>query len=94
MHMILLEFGENKSAAPEFMEAHNAWIDKGFADGVFLMTGSLKSGSGIILASGENDVQMAERIALDPFVAHGVVSSRILEFDAKRTAPEFAFLKA
>ena len=40
MFVVLLKFAANKARAPELMEGHKAWIDQGFADGVFLLTGT------------------------------------------------------
>ena len=89
MHVILLKFAENKSAAPDFMEKHNAWIAKGLSEGIFQMVGSLKSGGGFILATGEDEAAIAERVDADPFVQHGIVSAEIQTVDIKRVAPQF-----
>ena len=37
MFVVLLRFSDNKDQASEFMEGHNAWIKRGFDDGVFLL---------------------------------------------------------
>jgi uncharacterized protein YciI len=39
MFVTFLRFAKNRTAAPEFMAAHNDWIAQGFADGVFLCRG-------------------------------------------------------
>jgi hypothetical protein len=41
MFITLLKFAGNRTAAPKFVAAHDEWIAKGFADGVFLCVGSL-----------------------------------------------------
>ena len=92
MHIILLKFGDNRSAAPQFMEAHNAWIAKGFADGIFHCVGSLDVGGGFILAIGNEHDVLVRRVKEDPFVANDVVTVEMHEVDVKRTSAELACL--
>ncbi len=93
MYVILLRFSENKSAAPEHMQGHNAWIKRGLDDGVFLLVGSLKPGlGGAILAHGEAPDALAARVDADPFVAENVVAAEILEIAAARSDPRLDFL--
>jgi hypothetical protein len=42
MFVVLLRFSGNKDQAAQYMESHNAWITRGFDDGVFLLTGNLQ----------------------------------------------------
>lgn len=95
MFVTLLNFAENRAAAPQFVAAHNDWIAQGFADGVFLCVGSLTAGAGgAILAHGETRAAHEARIAADPFVTQGIVSAEIHEIDPKRTHSALDFLKA
>lgn len=41
MFIVTLRFSEQRARAGEFLDAHQAWLDRGFADGVFLAAGSL-----------------------------------------------------
>lgn len=41
MFIVLLKFADQRSRAAEWMQAHKAWLQKGFDDGVFLASGSL-----------------------------------------------------
>lgn len=94
MYLVLLKFAD-KSRAPALMEGHNAWITAGFDAGVFLCTGSLQPGlGGAVLAHGEDRAALEARVAADPFVAEGVVTAEIHEFDARRTIPALDFLTA
>lgn len=93
MYIVLLKFAENKSAAPDFMEAHNLWITQGFEDHVFQFVGSLASGGGVVIAHGEEPAAFKERVSSDPFVEHGVVSAEIHQIDPKRTVAALDFLK-
>ncbi|THK34536.1 hypothetical protein EHS39_29500 [Ensifer sp. MPMI2T] len=94
MFITFLRFAENRTAAPEFMAAHNDWIARGFADGVFLCVGSLQpAAGGVILAHGESRDAHDARIAADPFVAQQVVTAETHEIDPKRTVSALDFVK-
>lgn len=95
MFVVTLRFSANKAQAPRWMEGHNAWIAKGFADGVFLLTGSLPPGAGgAVLAHGTTRPDLEARLAQDPFVIHDVVVPDIVEIAPGRADPRLAFLKA
>lgn len=95
LFITFLKFADNRAAASEHMDAHNAWIAKGFADGAFLSVGSLTSGDGgAILAHGENRTDHDARIAADPFVIEGIVTAETHEIAPKRAVEALDFLKA
>lgn len=95
MFVVTLRFSANRAEAPRLMEAHNAWLKRGFEDGVFLLSGGLQpSAGGAILAHGVARADLEARVAADPFVAEGVVSAEILEIAPMRTDERLAFLKA
>lgn len=95
MYIILLKFGAQKAKAGNFMEAHKAWIKKGFDDGVFVMVGSLKpDAGGGLLATGVSREEIDARVAADPFVAEGIVEAEVLEIDPARADERLAFLAA
>ncbi|MCB1381347.1 MAG: hypothetical protein KDJ73_00100 [Notoacmeibacter sp.] len=91
MFIVQLKFGHNKMAASEHMSGHKAWIDKGFADGVFLMTGSIvPAAGGIVLADGCSMDELQARVAADPFVVHDVVIPEIIEVAPSRVDGKIA----
>ena len=93
MFVVTLTFADRAKAAP-LMDGHNAWIRRGFEDGVFLLAGSLRSGTGgAILAHGVPRADLEARVDEDPFVAEGVVDAAILEIAPGRTDDRLAFLK-
>ena len=95
MFVVTLRFSTNKSQAPQFMEAHNAWIKQGFEDGIFLLTGSVLPGiGGVVLAHNLSRAELEARVKTDPFVKEGVVTADILEIAPGRTDDRLAFLKA
>lgn len=94
MFVITLRFAD-KTKAPQFMEEHNAWIKRGFDDGIFLMVGSLQpNAGGVILAHDVAPDEIDARVKEDPFVAEGVVDAEILAIAPGRTDDRLTFLKA
>jgi len=93
MFLVVLRFAE-KAKAPRFMDGHNAWIEGGFRDGVFLLTGGLQPGvGGAVLAHGLSRSELERRLRDDPFVAEGVVAAEILEIAPGRVDERLGFLK-
>jgi uncharacterized protein YciI len=93
MFIVLLRFSTNKSQAGEFMAKHNAWIKRGFDDGVFLLTGSLQPGlGGGILAHHVSLTALQQRMDEDPFVIQDVVRVEIIEITPTRAEDRLAFL--
>jgi len=94
MFVVMLTFAANKGRAPQFMEAHNAWIKRGFDDGIFLLTGSLQPGiGGAVFAHNISRADLETRVQEDPFVAEGIVRADIAEIAPGRTDDRLAFLK-
>jgi uncharacterized protein YciI len=93
MFFVQLRFSDNKSKARELMDARNAWIRRGFDDGIFLMAGSLvpNAGGGIV-AHNTSRPDLQDRINDDPFVAQNVVSAEIVEFSPARADERLQFL--
>ena len=93
MFIITLRFAD-KTKAPQFMDGHNAWLKRGFDDGVFLLSGSLQpNAGGALLAHNISRAEMEARIEDDPFIAEGVVTAEILEIAPGRTDARLGFLK-
>jgi uncharacterized protein YciI len=93
MFVILLKFTGNKARARHLMAGHKAWLDRGFADGVFLLAGSLEpDAGGAIAAHNTSASDLRRRVDEDPFVAEQVVTAEILEIAASRAEPRLEFL--
>ena len=93
MFIVLLKFSGNKGQAGQFMEGHNAWIRRGFDDGVFLLVGGLqpKLGGGIVVHNTSlSDLQT--RVNNDPFVVENVVNAEILEITPVQADERLGFL--
>jgi uncharacterized protein YciI len=95
MFLVLLKFSQNKLQASQWMDGHKAWLQSGFDDGVFLMSGSLSPHSGgAILAHGLSRDALEARVAADPFVVHKVVNAELIEIAASRADSRLNFLLA
>lgn len=95
MFIVLLKMSENRAQAAEYMDAHNAWIAKGFSDNVFLVVGGLNPGpGGGVMANNTSLEELQQRVDEDPFVKHKVVDVEILEISPVKTDERLNFLLA
>lgn len=93
MFCVFLKFSGNKGQAPRHMAEHKQWIEQGFEDGVFLVTGSLSGNQGgTVLAHNTTREALEKRVALDPFVVEDVVSVEIVEIVPSRVDERLQFL--
>jgi uncharacterized protein YciI len=93
MFIVLLRFSSEKAKAGELMAAHNEWLARGFADGAFLLAGTLQPrAGGAILAQGMTRSDLEAKINQDPFVIHEVVSAELLEISCSKAEPRLEFL--
>jgi uncharacterized protein YciI len=93
MFLVLLRYSANKAEAARFMEGHNAWIQRGLDDRVFLVVGRLQpNAGGAILAHGVSRPALEARVNEDPFVAENVVKAEVLEIEPGRADERLRFL--
>lgn len=93
MFIIILKFSDNKASAGDYASGHKEWIEKGYADGVFLLTGGIQpQEGGAIIAKGETLSEIEARVNQDPFVAENVVKAEILEVAPLDSDPRLKFL--
>lgn len=85
LHLVLLNFAD-PSKAGEHMDGHNQWIDAGFADGIFVLTGTMPGRGGTVLMRASTTAEVEDRVARDPFVAYGVVTPEVIEIIPSRLA--------
>jgi uncharacterized protein YciI len=85
MFIVLLRFSANKGKAGQFMDGHKDWIKRGFDDGVFLLTGTLRPNQGGGIVAHNTSLEALQgRVNDDPFVAENVVSAEIMEVAPSR----------
>ena len=93
MFVVLLRFSDNKARAGTYMEDHNAWIERGFKDGIFLMVGSLQPNmGGSVIAYNTTRAELQKRLSEDPFVSERIVSAEILEITPAKMDERLNFL--
>jgi uncharacterized protein YciI len=92
--LLLLSYVRPPDQVDAQMAAHVAWLEAGFAQGVFVVAGrrSPRTG-GVILARGRQPEAEA-LAATDPFVTSGVAMVEVVQFNASFAAPAFAELLA
>ncbi|NMO18404.1 hypothetical protein HPC49_45835 [Pyxidicoccus fallax] len=94
MFTVLLKFSGNRGNAKTFMVDHQAWLQRGFDDGVFLLAGSLEPHQGgAILAHNVSLAQLQSRVNEDPFVREDVVHAEIVEITPSKVDARLAFLR-
>lgn len=94
MFLVLLRFTGDRSRASQLMDGHKRWIDRGFADGIFSLVGSLQpNAGGAVLAHGISLPELQARVNEDPFVVENLVNAEILEVTPSRVDDRLAFLR-
>lgn len=77
------------------MKAHVAFLDRGYADGHFVVSGrKIPRDGGIILVAGMERTEVETLMRQDPFVAQGLAELRIVEFRASQRAKDIDQLLA
>ncbi|MGW3623406.1 YciI family protein [Streptomyces sp. NPDC000880] len=91
MFVLELTYTAPVERVDELLEAHVAWLDALYEEGVFIASGRKNPrDGGVILAVGDDRARIEEIAAADPFTVGGVCEYRITEFIATKTAPELA----
>ena len=93
MYLVLLRLADGAKVG-EQVPGHREWLQQGFDDGVFVLTGGIpRVGGGAILATGLTIDELSARLAKDPFVVHGVVTTpEVIELEVTMSDPRLAFL--
>ena len=92
MYLVLLRLADG-SRVSEHLDGHRRWLQRGFDDTVFLLTGGIpQQGGGAIIAAGLSADELTARLEEDPFVVHGVVTPEVIELETTMTDPRLAFL--
>ncbi len=94
MFVVVLKFTVDKSEVAPLMPAHSAWLQRGFDDGVFALTGSVAPGvGGMIVAHHTTRDALQARPEQDPLIEQHKVSGEISEIAISRADERLAFLK-
>ena len=92
MYVVSLTYRVPQEIVDFHNDAHIAWLQKAFDDGVFIAAGrKIPRTGGLLLSQAERETLDAS-LALDPFYTNGVADFEVLEFHAGRVAPGFEIL--
>ena len=90
MFVLLLTYLKPLPEVDALMREHVAWLDEHYADGRFVVSGRrVPRTGGVILARGDDREAMEALAATDPFVAGGVASCEVVQFNASQAADWF-----
>ncbi|WP_277967815.1 YciI family protein [Sphingomonas echinoides] len=92
--LILLDYGASIEAVDAQLKHHVAWLEKGFAEGVFLIAGRQDPRTGGVIVARGRKAEAEALAATDPFVTSGVATARVIQFNASFALPEIAALLA
>jgi uncharacterized protein YciI len=84
--VVLLDYVRPLDEVDAQLAAHVAWLEQGFAEGVFLVAGRRqpRSGGVIVMRGARGAVEKV--MATDPFVASGVATFEVVPFGASFAA--------
>jgi len=89
MYVVSLTYRVPQEIVDFHNDAHIAWLQKAFDDGVFIAAGrKIPRTGGLLLSQAERETLDAS-LALDPFYTNVVADFEVLEFHAGRVAPGF-----
>ena len=92
--VVLLTYTAPLDEIDAAMKAHMAWLDKGYAEGIFLASGRQMPRIGGVILSRGHKAEVDALIASDPFVASGKAEVQVIEFNASQAADGFGGLVA
>ncbi|MGP3689410.1 YciI family protein [Streptomyces sp. IBSNAI002] len=94
MFVLELTYTAPVEAVEDHMDAHIAWLDGHYAEGVFLASGrKVPRDGGVILAGGVSRAEIERIAAGDPFAVAGVCAYRITQFIATKTSADLATVR-
>ena len=94
MFIVTLTYLKPVEDVDALLPGHMEWLDRGYADGLFVASGRrIPRTGGVILARSGDAAALAAYLALDPFAIHGAARFEVVEFMATKTAPGAEMLK-
>ena len=91
MYLLLVHYLRPLDEVDTQLEAHRAFLDAGYARGVFVVSGprTERALGGVILARATDEEELAALIAADPFVQYGLARYEVIAFRVTKHAPGF-----
>ncbi|MFB0838579.1 YciI family protein [Arthrobacter sp. FW306-05-C] len=92
MYVVSLTYRVPQEIVDFHNDAHIAWLQKAFDDGVFIAAGrKIPRTGGLLLSQAERETLDAS-LAQDPFYTNGVADFEVMEFHAGRVASGYEIL--
>ena len=90
MFIVTLTF-KDQAAVEALQDAHRAHLREQHANGIYLMSGPLRSGDGLlVIAEGESQAEVEQALVRDPLVANGAAACHIVEFTPNASSDALA----
>ncbi|MFJ6078964.1 YciI family protein [Pseudarthrobacter sp. NPDC092419] len=89
MYVVSLSYRVPQDIVDFHNDAHIAWLQQAFDDGVFIAAGRKIPRTGGLLLSQADRGTLDAALAKDPFYVNGVADFEVMEFHAGRVAPGF-----
>jgi uncharacterized protein YciI len=94
MFIVTLTYLKPVEEIDALMHDHVAWLEAGYAEGLFVASGRrVPRIGGVILARSGDEPALRAALARDPFAVHGAARCDVVEFAASMTAPGAEVLK-
>ncbi len=94
MFIVTLTYLKPVEEVDALMPGHIEWLEKGYADGLFIASGRrIPRTGGVILARSGDERLLRDTLAADPFAIHGAARFDVVEFSATKTAMGAELLK-
>src|SRR5579859_5774637 len=91
MYLLLIQYRQPLERIDPLIPAHNAYLDKYYAQGTFIVSGRrIPRTGGVILANIASEEEMQRITAEDPFMVAGVAQYEAIAFTPTKYAPRFA----
>jgi uncharacterized protein YciI len=85
--VVLLTYVKPLDEVDALMADHVAWLDRGFAEGAFVVAGRRNPRTGGVIMMRGDAASVAEIAATDPFVTGGVATVEVVAFNASFAQP-------
>jgi len=87
MFLVLLTYTVDLAEIDAALPEHVAWLDRQYADGVFVASGRRRPRTGgFIAATGVDEAELRARLAEDPFSRRGYADYAVHEIEVSRVA--------
>lgn len=92
LSLILLNYQRPLAEVDAAMARHVAWLELGFAEGVFVAAGRRDPRTGGVILCRGAGAEVEALVATDPFVSEGLATAEVVAFNASFAVPELAGL--